>query len=57
VVAFIGLWEFLILIAVIALVFGTARFTAAGRALGRGAKEFKRGIRGGQKPPELPPGA
>ena len=54
--ASIGLWEFVILVGIILLVFGTARFTAAGKALGRGAREFKRSIRGGDKPRGLPPG-
>jgi TatA/E family protein of Tat protein translocase len=52
VVAFIGPWDFVIILAVIVLVFGTARFGRALRALKTGGREFKRGIRGKD---ELPP--
>ncbi len=51
-VAFLGPWDFVIVIGVIALVFGTARFGRAFRALKAGGREFKRGIRGKD---ELPP--
>jgi len=53
--AFIGFWEFLILIAVIALAFGSARFVRTGRALGRGAKELKRELKRGDAPPRSEP--
>jgi sec-independent protein translocase protein TatA len=38
---FIGPLEFVLLVIVILLLFGGKRFVAAGRALGRGAREFK----------------
>jgi Sec-independent protein translocase protein TatA len=52
VVAFIGPWDFVIIIAVFLFVFGTARFGRTFRALKTGTREFKRGIRGKD---ELPP--
>jgi Sec-independent protein translocase protein TatA len=52
VVAWLGPWQFLILVAVIVFVFGTARFGRSLRALKQGGKEFKRGLRGKD---ELPP--
>ncbi len=56
-VAFIGPWEFLLLVLIIAFLFGARRFTSAGRALGRGAKEFKRSVsdEDGGEPKDLPP--
>ncbi len=56
-VGFIGPWEFLLLALIILFFFGAKRFTAAGRALGRGMKEFKRSVSdedGGERE-ELPP--
>jgi Sec-independent protein translocase protein TatA len=52
VVAFIGPWDFVIIIAVFLFIFGTARFGRTLRALKTGGREFKRGIRGKD---ELPP--
>jgi TatA/E family protein of Tat protein translocase len=52
VVAFLGPWDFLIILAVIVFVFGTARLGRTLRALKTGGREFKRGIRGKD---ELPP--
>jgi Sec-independent protein translocase protein TatA len=46
VVAFLGPWDFVIIVAVIVFVFGTARFGRTFRALKSGGREFKRGIRG-----------
>lgn len=45
-VAFLGPWDFVIIVGVLLLVFGTARFGRALRALKSGGREFKRGIRG-----------
>ena len=47
-----GVWDFVIIIAVIVFLFGTARFGRTFRALKVGGREFKRGIRGKD---ELPP--
>jgi Sec-independent protein translocase protein TatA len=56
VVAFLGLWDFVIIIAVVVFVFGTARFGRTFRALKQGGREFKRGVRGKDelRPPEPP---
>jgi TatA/E family protein of Tat protein translocase len=54
----IGPWEFLILVAVIAFLFGSRRVTAAVRSVGRGAREFKESVKGeddDEEPKEPPP--
>jgi Sec-independent protein translocase protein TatA len=53
-----GLWDFVIIIAVVLFIFGTARFGRTFRAMKIGGREFKRGIRGEKDqlpPPEQPP--
>jgi TatA/E family protein of Tat protein translocase len=50
--ALLGAWDFVILIVVVALLFGSRRMARALRALGAGGREFQRGIRGEDK---LPP--
>jgi sec-independent protein translocase protein TatA len=50
--ALLGLWDFVIIVVVIVLVFGSRRIGRAFRALGVGGREFKRGLRGDD---ELPP--
>jgi Sec-independent protein translocase protein TatA len=52
VVAFLGPWDFVIIIAVFLFIFGTARFSRTFRALKTGGREFRRGLR---KRDELPP--
>ena len=42
----IGIWEILILLLVILLVFGPKRLPEMGRSLGRGMREFKDSIGG-----------
>jgi len=51
--AFLGPWDFVIIIALLLFVFGTARFGRAFRSIKSGGREFKRGIRGEDK--QLPP--
>ena len=53
----IGLWEILILLLVILLVFGPKRLPEMGRSLGRGMREFKESISGKEHEElgELPP--
>ncbi len=53
--ATLGLWQFLILAAVILFVFGTARFGRMLRSLKQGGREFKRGLRGRDDLPPPPP--
>lgn len=56
----IGIWEILILLLVVLLVFGPKRLPEMGRSLGRGMREFKDSISGkdfddDDRPAELPP--
>ena len=60
----IGVWELLILLLVVLLVFGPKRLPEMGRSLGRGMREFKESITGKDDddepvhrrlPQELPP--
>ena len=53
-VGFIGPWEALIFMFVILLLFGSRRFAAAAKGLGRGAREFKKSVTGEHEQPELP---
>ena len=52
--AMLGPWDFVIILAVIVFLFGSRRIGRTFRALGTGGREFKRGIRGGDDVP--PPG-
>ncbi len=51
----LGPWDFVIVVAVLLFLFGTARFGRALRSLKAGGREFKRGIRGGDELPPPPP--
>ena len=58
----IGIWELLILLLVLLLVFGPKRLPEMGRQLGRGMREFKDSVTGkdrddddDDRPAELPP--
>jgi sec-independent protein translocase protein TatA len=52
----IGVWEILILLLVVLLVFGPKRLPEMGRSLGRGMREFKDSISGKDDDrAELPP--
>ena len=50
----IGIWELLVLLAVMLLVFGPKKLPQIGRGLGEGIRNFKRGVKDGT---ELPPKA
>lgn len=64
----IGIWELLILLLVLLLVFGPKRLPEMGRQLGKGMREFKDSVSGNkdddeplvmdadESPAELPPG-
>ncbi|MHC5038948.1 MAG: twin-arginine translocase TatA/TatE family subunit [Planctomycetota bacterium] len=41
-----GMWEILIVLAIILLLFGATRIPELARSLGKGVDEFKKGIRG-----------
>jgi sec-independent protein translocase protein TatA len=54
----ISVWEILILLLIVLLVFGPKRLPEMGRSLGKGMREFKDSISGrddDERPPELPP--
>jgi sec-independent protein translocase protein TatA len=51
--ALLGPWDFVIILVVIVLIFGSRRIGRAVRALGQGGRELKRGLRSEEKP--LPP--
>ena len=53
----ISVWEILILLLIVLLVFGPKRLPEMGRSLGKGMREFKDSITGrdDERPPELPP--
>jgi sec-independent protein translocase protein TatA len=47
----IGIWELLVLLAVMLLVFGPKKLPEMGRSLGRGVRELREGI---TSPPDVP---
>jgi sec-independent protein translocase protein TatA len=51
----IGIWEILILLLVVLLVFGPKRLPEMGRSLGRGMREFKDSISGKDDDEHEPP--
>lgn len=56
----IGIWELLILLLVLLLVFGPKKLPEMGRQLGKGMREFKESVSGNDdrfddEPAELPP--
>jgi sec-independent protein translocase protein TatA len=53
--AMLGPWDFVIIVAVIVFLFGSRRIGRAFRALGTGGREFKRGLRGKDELPPPPP--
>ncbi len=53
----LGVWELLIIFAVLLLLFGARRLPEMGRSLGRGMREFKDAVTGQdveEEQPELP---
>jgi sec-independent protein translocase protein TatA len=51
----VSVWEILILLLVVLLVFGPKRLPEMGRSLGKGMREFKDSISGQDDQPELTP--
>jgi sec-independent protein translocase protein TatA len=51
----IGIWEVLILLLVLLLVFGPKRLPEMGKQLGKGMREFKDSIAGKDEPEEAQP--
>jgi sec-independent protein translocase protein TatA len=48
----LGIWEILLLLLVLLLVFGPKRLPQMGRSLGHGMREFKDSVTGKTPPPE-----
>jgi len=46
----ISIWQLLILLVIVVLVFGTKRLTSGAKDLGSAVKEFKKGMRDDDKP-------
>jgi sec-independent protein translocase protein TatA len=49
----VGPWELLIVLAIVLLIFGPKRLPGLGRQLGRGMREFKESITGGDRDDEV----
>jgi sec-independent protein translocase protein TatA len=47
-----SIWHWLIVLAVVVVIFGTKKLRNVGGDLGAAVKGFKDGIKGGQEPPE-----
>jgi sec-independent protein translocase protein TatA len=45
-------WEFLLVLAVIALLFGGSRLPKLARSLGEASKEFRKGVEEGERDPD-----
>ncbi len=45
-----SIWHWLIVLVIVVLVFGTKRLTGGARDLGKAVDEFKKGVRGDDKP-------
>ncbi len=54
-IAFLGHWELIAILAVVLLLFGN-RIPGMMRSLGSGITEFKRGLKDGNKPQDPPTG-
>lgn len=46
----LSIWHWLIVLAVVLLIFGTKRLTSGAKDLGNAVKEFKKGMRDDDKP-------
>ena len=46
-----SIWHWLIVLAIVLLVFGTKRLTSGARDLGKAVNEFKKGMHGGDDKP------
>lgn len=51
----LSIWHWLIVLAIVLLVFGTKRLTSGARDLGKAVNEFKKGVRGDDDKPAAPP--
>ncbi len=51
----LGVWEIILILAVLLLLFGARKLPELARSLGRSTKEFKSGLREGATDTEQPP--
>jgi sec-independent protein translocase protein TatA len=49
--------KLILIVLLLLIVFGAGRVSALGRGLGEGIRNFKRGLRGDDKPPPKGPGS
>ena len=47
----LGIWELVLILGIVVLLFGTSRLPQLGKGLGEGINNFKRGLKGDEKPP------
>jgi sec-independent protein translocase protein TatA len=45
-----GNWEWIIILVIVLLVFGIGRISRLGSEMGKGIREFRKGLREGQQP-------
>jgi sec-independent protein translocase protein TatA len=45
----LGIWELVVILAIVVLLFGTSRLPQLGKGLGEGISNFKRGLKGDEK--------
>ncbi len=50
----LGIWEILLIVLVIALLFGGKKLPELGKGLGQGIKNFKNAVKGGEKDEDKP---
>lgn len=50
-----GMWELLIILLIVMLVFGTGKLATAGKSLGTAIREFKTSVKDDRKPEEEEP--
>ena len=51
----LGVWELLVILVVVLLIFGAKRLPEMGRSLGKGMREFKEGVTGVEDKAAAPP--
>jgi len=49
---FVGGWEWIIILVIVVIIFGVGRLPEIGSALGRGIRDFKKGIQSDEEKPE-----
>ncbi len=46
---FVGGWEWIIILVIVVIIFGVGRLPEIGGALGKGIRDFKKGVQGGDE--------